>query len=138
MKVIGFDGKHRNWALHSFTGKKNASALHVQVRKLLKELFPYDRIAEELTLPGSDKAKNGTLYADFFVPSQNLIVEAHGIQHYEFNSHFFKDEKEFQAAQRRDRIKEDWCELNDLLFVELAYKETEDEWRQKIISRITT
>lgn len=138
MIVIGFDGKQRNWPVHSFTSKANASNLHLQVRALLKDLFPYDTICEELTLPGSNKGSNNVLYGDFFIPRRKLLVEAHGEQHYKYNPHFFNSHKEFELARLRDKIKQEWCELNGILYVELSYKETEDEWRAKIIRSITT
>lgn len=139
MKVVGFDGVQRTWPIHNYKSKSNASSLHKAVRKFLKTMFPFDKISEELALLGSNKtSKNGLLYGDFFVPSQLLLVEAHGEQHYTFNSHFYKTQKEFNDALARDKIKKEWCEINNFIYVDLSHKETEDEWRAKIISAITT
>lgn len=139
MKVTGFDGKVRSWAVHNFKARGNTSGLHANVRKLLKKLFPYDTICEELTLPGSNKnEKNGLLFADFFVPTKKMIVEAHGEQHYKYNSHFFKTKQEFFEAKTRDSNKKEWCEMNDIVYVELSHKDSESDWEAEIVRRLTT
>ena len=90
---IGFDGVERHWKLNKCTvlgdDTRPRSNLHLTARKLLKELFPYDTILEEVPLPGSNKpSRPSKLFADFFVPAYNLIVEVHGRQHFEFVSFF--------------------------------------------------
>jgi hypothetical protein len=111
MIVKGLDGKEYKWSTYKYhSGNDNkTSKLHKQCREVLKDVFPLDRILEEVYLPGT-----GTLYADFYIPSKNLIIEVHGIQHYEYNTFFFKTKMEFYRAQGRDRKKIEWCNLNDI------------------------
>jgi len=98
----------------------------------LKEIFPYDRILEEVTLPGTKTgSRRSLLYADLYVPNRSLIVEVHGEQHFKFNSFFHKDKMAFFKAQARDKDKRAWCDLNDMTLIELNYNESEDEWRTK-------
>lgn len=134
MNINGLDGRTYNWnpsASQADTDKR--SSLHVKARELLKELFPHDRILEELSLPGSKtEYRRSTLRADFFIPNRNLIIEVHGEQHHKFNPFFFKNKLAFYKAKARDKDKIEWCELNSMRLIEFNYNEDIDEWRRKI------
>jgi hypothetical protein len=131
MKVIGLDGKEYKWNPKSGGGKR--SKLHQKAKELLYKQFPYDRILEEVSLPGSKHSPNGKiLRADFFIPNRNLIVEVHGQQHFKFNKFHFKDKLSFFRAQARDRDKSEWCKANEIRMVEFYYNETEEQWKNKI------
>ncbi len=137
MLVIGFDNKEYNWkprgADFSDTSKSN---LHLKIRQLLREVYPFDIIMEEVALPGSNRFTNKKeLTADFFLPNRSLVVEAHGEQHYLYNSFFFKNKFEFAKAQRRDSDKKEWCKMNSVALIELKYSDSIDVWRQQIESR---
>jgi hypothetical protein len=133
MKVVGFDGRE-----YSFTPSNKQSAatkrskLHDEVYAFLREIYPFSNILQEVSLPGSSSGRTRYLVADFFLPAEELIVEAHGEQHYKFNSHFYDSKKDFLLAKTRDKKKREWCENNQIRHVELAYNETEEEWRNKI------
>jgi very-short-patch-repair endonuclease len=136
MKIIGLDEREHKWnpshAQASFNDS-NKSKLHLRAREIIKEIYPNDRVLEEVTLPGSrTQSRNSLLYADFFIPNRNMIVEAHGEQHMKYNSHFYKDKMQFIRAKARDRDKKEWCNLNDITLVELFFDEDEDDWRRKI------
>ena len=137
MKAIGFDGRERPWTLFKHEGKNRPhSHLHITIRKLLKKLFPRHKILEEIALPGSfTSTRKSTLYTDFFIPSDRLVIEAHGKQHYEFVSFYYKTKLDFQKAKARDRDKIAWCQLNDIDIVILKYSETENEWTNRILNR---
>lgn len=130
MIVFGLDGKEHKWNPKSGGGKR--SKLHTKAKQLLDELFPHDRVLEEVSLPGTRTGKNSILRADLFVPNRNLIVEVHGQQHFKFNKFHFKDKLSFFRAQARDRKKSEWCEVNEIRFIEFNYNEDIDEWRRKI------
>lgn len=137
MKIIGLDGKEYNWNPSSSQAKASKkSSLHVKARILLKEVFPYDRILEEVTLVGTSggihRARRGVLRADFFIPNRNLIIEVHGEQHFKFNGFFFKDKLSFYRAKARDKDKKEWCRINEIKIIEFNYDEEVDEWRTKI------
>ena len=141
MKVKGFDGREHHWRLNKYavSGEdiRPRSNLHVSARKLLKSLFPYDTILEEVVLPGSNKpSRPSKLYADFFIPAYNLVVEVHGRQHFEFVSFFHKNKAEFLKSKIRDKDKQRWCELNSIEFVSLIFSEGEDEWRETILEKL--
>lgn len=129
MKITGIDGKYYSWhpslsTLHP----KEGSRYHILATKLLKELFPFDNIYEEVILPGSGNSRN--LIADFVIPAKKIVVEVQGEQHYQ-KTFFHKTKLEFQQAQLRDTAKARWCQLNGLTLITLPYMETIDEWKSR-------
>ncbi len=42
---------------------------------------------------------------DFYLPVQNIIIEFHGQQHYQYTSYFYRSQTDFKAACERDRKK---------------------------------
>jgi len=134
MKLLGLDGREYSLNARKYMVDGNQtrprSSLHLEARTLLKEMFPGDIILEEITLPGCKP----TLYADFFIPLQKLIVEVQGEQHYKQNSFFHKTDDAFLKAKKRDVLKKRWCEVNDLIIIELPY-DKKSEWRDRIDKR---
>jgi len=134
MKLLGLDGKTYSLNLSQYQGSLNStnkSQYHLKARELIRELYPRNPIYEEILLPGGRSA-GSMLYADFFIPTQMMLVEVHGEQHYSDNTFFYKTKLDFILAQQRDRKKAEWCEMNSYKYVELSYKETIDEWREKL------
>lgn len=134
MRVLGLDGKEYPWTI-STQKRKGCSEGHLKARILLQELFPLDVVFEEVTLPGSKTAKNGLLFADFYIRSRDLIVEVQGQQHTEHIAFFHETKAQFFESMVRDRVKREWCELNGITLIELPVSETVDEWRSRIESR---
>ena len=133
MIIKGLDGREYSWnpsANQAQTTKK--SNLHLEAKKLLDNLFPYDRILEEVSLVGSKTdRRRSILRADFFIPNRNLIVEVNGEQHYKFNNFFYKNKMAFYKAKARDAEKREWCELNSIRLIEFNFNESTDDWRRK-------
>jgi very-short-patch-repair endonuclease len=75
--------------------------MHIVVRELLKELYPGFRVEEEKRIDTG----SGDLPIDLTVPQMMLCVECHGVQHFEFNTHFHKVPEDFTAQKQRDREK---------------------------------
>ena len=138
MKVTGFDGREHALTFKRFRGnsrRDNKSSHHIRARELLSELFPYQRIYEEVTLPGSKTISTGLLYADFLIPNKYIIVEVHGKQHYEYCPHFHKTKADFMKSRKRDKKKIEWCELNDFTIIVLPYNK-EEQWKNLIIGSL--
>lgn len=129
MKIIGLDGKKHNWiyAGNACEEELNRSNLHIRARKLLKSMFPLDRIMEEVHLPGSYG-----LRLDFFLPTRMMAVEVHGEQHYKYIPFFYSTKMEFIQAKKRDANKVEWCSVNNIRIVELPYNESDEQWTSKI------
>lgn len=134
MRIIGLDGREYGWSPARKQGKgKKASALHNKARRILNEVFPFDRILEEVSLPGTkSQTRNTTLFADFYIPNRSLITEVHGSQHFEYTSFFHEDRLAFYKAKARDRDKKAWCEINHITLIEFLFSESEEEWREKL------
>lgn len=133
MKVKGLDNKEYKWSYSSANTKK--SNLHDLAKQILKEIFPYDVIYEDITLPGSKtNIRKTLLYADFFVPHRNLIVEVNGEQHSKHIGFFHQSKYDYLKAKARDRDKINWCELNGITLVVLEFNE-KDEWKKQLMER---
>jgi hypothetical protein len=134
LKVIGFDNRFYNLELKN--KDINGSAGHAFAKILLKKLFPNDNIYEEVTLRGSKKAlKDHDLRSDFIIPAHKIIIEVHGEQHYKYVPHYHNDKKDFIESIKRDNRKKEWCQLNNIKYIELQTGK-EDEWERRIIDSI--
>lgn len=133
MKYKGLDGKEYTLDKKKYSKQsKNCSALHKEARKIIKSVYPSFLLLEEVRLKGTKtSAKTGDLFADFFLYSIQVMIEVHGIQHYEYNPHFYKTKADFYRAIGRDMKKREFCEINDIVLIELKYNE-QDNWREQI------
>ncbi len=133
MLVKGFDNKEYKLKL-STKQRTNCSKGHIRARILLKKIFPNDIVYEEVTLLGSKRANKNILYCDFLIPSHDILVEVHGKQHYEIG--YFHDSKlSFIKAKSNDLRKIEWCELNNISYIELPDGESDAEWELRIFNR---
>ena len=136
MRIKGFDGKLYSWnpeATQAIAQDEYQSSFHKKAKELLDNIFPYDRILEEVSLPGSKTDRRKTiLRADLFIPNRDLMVEVHGEQHYKFNTFFYKNKLSFYKAKIRDVDKAEWCVINNIRLVIFNYNEDIDEWRRKV------
>lgn len=66
-----------------------------------------------------DKAK---LRFDFYLPDYNCCIEYNGKQHYEAID-YFGGEESFLAQQNRDKIKEKYCQDNNIKLIVIPYKD---------------
>ena len=64
----------------------------------------------------------GIHYFDFYIPKYNLIIEYHGIQHYEFNTFFHKTYDNFLFRKQKDAIKQEQALARGLNFVIIGYQ----------------
>lgn len=134
MIVLDLNGNEIKWNFSKYFSRKlreGKSSGHMLTRSILMELFPNSALYEEVTLPTSPAT-----YADFFIPDSRLFVEVNGKQHYEYNPFFYKDKLEFYKSQSRDRMKKEWCRINNFTIIELPYNETES-WKQTIANSIS-
>ena len=61
---------------------------------------------------------------NFYLPPYNTVIEVMGRQHYEVIE-YFGGEEQFQYRKRHDKIKKDYCMLNDINFIEISYLDYE-------------
>lgn len=51
---------------------------------------------------------------DFYIPSENLLIEYNGRQHYEFVTRFYKSLMDFREDLERDILKKKYSELHHI------------------------
>ena len=136
MKIRNLDGDIHNWNLSGHVVRANdsrpRSKLHLLARDILVDIFPTVQILEEVAVPITRREK---LFFDFYINTIKMVVEVHGEQHYKFNPLFHTCAQDFANQKQRDFKKREWCEYNNITYVELPYKEREEEWRERIIQR---
>jgi hypothetical protein len=132
MNIKDLDGTNHNWHLtgnmaHGKTDHR--SALHLAARSLITNNFPTLQILEEVPIP---LKKSETLFLDFYLPLKKLCFEVHGEQHYKFVPFYHSNLLNFLKSQKRDREKQEWCELNGIKYIVLAFDEEQDIWNERI------
>jgi hypothetical protein len=121
------------WSLTGYVAKgkiHNKSSYHLQARDLLSSLHPTLQILEEVTIP---IRKGQIAYLDFYLPLLKLCVEVHGEQHYKFVPYYHGNMMGFLKSQKKDKEKQEWCELNNIKYIELPYDANTEEWKAKLI-----
>jgi len=132
MQVKTLDGNLQNWQLtghYAHAKLENKSNLHMSARSLLKKQFPTLQTLEEVPIP---VRRSEVLYLDFYLPMLKLAVEVHGEQHFKFVAFYHNNQLGFIKAQKRDREKQEWCEINNIQYVALPFDENEEEWLKRI------
>lgn len=137
MKVVGLNGKPYNLNLNDYLVAKNderkRSIPHIRARELLQDSFKGYAIYEEVKLPGSrDPSKKSVLFLDFFIPNVKVGVEVHGIQHYVYSPFFHKTVAGFYESIYRDKIKKEWCDINNIELIILDSRDHIDTWREQL------
>ncbi len=89
------------------------SLLAKSVLQSLKKTFPNTRINSEYYVNYTGQK----LFFDFYLPNLSIVVEVQGAQHTEFNPHFHGTAENFKASRKRDRLKGEWCDINDMTLV---------------------
>lgn len=109
------------------------SKLSDNVLVLLKEAFPFVKIVEEHYVI----YKGQKLFVDFYLPSYLIAIEVHGRQHDKFVPHFHGDAAGWSSHRKRDRLKEEWADVNDITYVvirESDMPKTKDDLLERIRS----
>lgn len=133
MLIKDLDGNNHNWLLTGNMAKgkiANKSSYHLNARNLITQSYPTLQILEEVPI---QLRKNEVLYLDFYLPLKKICFEVHGEQHYKFIPFYHSNMLNFLKAQKRDREKQEWCELNGIKYISLAY-DKQDEWGDSIVN----
>jgi hypothetical protein len=80
---------------------------------------PFKRIFEEHYV----LYKKQKLYFDFFVRECSLLVECQGQQHFNYVKHFHGDRAGFLGQKKRDNLKIEYIQENDLYLIYINYNE---------------
>jgi len=113
-------------------GRGKRSSYHKRARGLLGRMYKGYTVLEEMKIQG---AHTSTLFLDFFIPTLSIAVEVHGEQHYKFIPHFHRNRVGYRDSLKRDRLKREWCELNELDLVTLKFSDDTKHWRKQLEER---
>ena len=131
MQVKDLDGNTYNWQLIgniAHGAVLNKSSLHLEARSMIHEHFPTLQVLEEVPV---NVRKTELLYLDFYLPLIKKCIEVHGEQHYKFSRFFHNTPLGFIKHKKRDQDKKEWCELNNITYIELPF-DKKDEWIKRI------
>jgi len=95
------------------------SLLAKSVKATLAKAFPSTRINDEYYVNYNGQR----LFFDFHLVSLSIVVEVQGVQHTEFSPHFHGTAENFKAQKKRDRLKKEWCDINDMTLVCINHTE---------------
>ena len=73
--------------------------------------------------------KSNKAIIDFliFINGRQYIIEYHGLQHYEFTEYFHKTQENFDLQLRRDLLVKQYCEDNNIEYIEISYTRSVDK-----------
>lgn len=71
---------------------------------------------------------------DFYIPSKNMLIEVHGIQHYKLNRMFHKSFENFQDRVIVDNIKLNWAKFNGYTYIALPYDSVDENMINRILN----
>ncbi len=127
MKIIGLDGKSYPFPLkEADIVDESRSSGHKKALDFAHTFFPFDKIFQEVSLPGS-----GGLTADILIMLRRVIFEINGKQHYQHIPYFHRTLADFQKAKQRDLDKIRWANLNGFYLVELDDRDHSD-WEIRV------
>ena len=91
---------------------------------MLSDIFGADCVESERTYDWLRNPETGhLLYVDFVVERQKLCFEYDGAQHFIPTRFFYEDGRAFEAAKRRDEIKQVLLEKRGYKLIHITYKE---------------
>lgn len=118
------------------TTQRIKSKMFRLVRGYIKELFPGWVFTEGCWI----KFEGRDLELDIFItgPLVKMIIEVDGRQHYEYVERFHGNRFEFEDQQYRDKLKEEYADINELKFLRIKenLKMTKQEFKQLVFKAI--
>lgn len=72
------------------------------------------------------------LRCDAYFTELNLVVEYNGRQHYEHVEYLHRKKGEFELCKKRDQIKKDFCEQNNINLLIIKYDDSEEDVLRKV------
>ena len=97
-----------------FCNTSKGEELIIGILKSENIKYQYPKIFKEL------KGIRNSLHYDFYIPSQNVLIEYQGGQHYK-SVQYFGGEKQFKVQQKHDQLKRDYARKNGYNLIEVPY-----------------
>ena len=96
---------------------------------LISDLLGGASYEMEVTWDWLRNTSHANMYLDIYFPKYKLGVEFQGQQHYKFPNFFHKTKAEFNAAKKRDKLKEELLKQNDIKYIQWRYNESFNDVR---------
>lgn len=131
MKYEGLDGRSYSLNLGKYTldlDDRSRSDLFCEAVTVVKSVYPSDPLCAELYFEGAPTK----LYVDLYLPVRKIAIEVQGEQHFKYVRHMHKDKLNFLMAKRRDVMKRELLELNDIVLLYFNYNER-SLWKKILI-----
>lgn len=90
-----------------------ASKIATDVFNGLTNVFPNEIITPEYYI----RYKGNRLFFDYYIRGLGVLIECQGEQHYKFVKHFHGTVDNFRRAKKRDNLKIEFAEENNLTLV---------------------
>ena len=117
MKFYTLSGTVQNVNVSDYLINWNKNSLSIfqkDVKTFLKRYWKNQIILEEMPVPGS------RMRVDFVNLTLRIAIEVNGAQHVSFNKHMHGgDSDKYREQIARDLKKMQWCQKNNLKFVEI-------------------
>jgi hypothetical protein len=97
---------------------KSRSKIQKKVKIFLKEFWEGQVIFEEFPVAGT------RMSLDFYNANKKIAIEVQGAQHTKYVPFFHQRRSNFASQVRRDDDKRKFCELNNIILVEIYPKDT--------------
>jgi hypothetical protein len=106
----------------------NSSLGETKTRLLLKRKFGLKDTDMKKNKKYPDLRDISLLSYDIYLILYNILIEYHGIQHYEYNSFFHRTYANFEKQQKHDKMKEDYAKKKGIKLIIIPYTiETPEE-----------
>lgn len=127
MKFLDISGRLQTFELDRKyklkTKEKCRSHRQYKIGKLLSKVYGENNVFEDYPLPGC-----GNVSWDFWVPHQQIAIEFHGEQHFEYIKFFHESKAGFANQQQSDKKKQKIADMNSVSLIVISNKDfiTED------------
>ena len=118
-KLQGYRLKKRNTG--SRYTQANFHKTETNLVKLIEHLYGKSKVCTSFHPKWALSPKNVLYEYDIYVPSENLLIEYNGRQHYEFVPFFHKTTVRFKRQQQRDKLKSQLAESHGYRLVTFKY-----------------
>ncbi len=120
-KLQGFRLKKRNTG--SRYTQANFHKAETNLVKLIEHIYGKSKVYTSYHPKWALSPKNVLYEYDIYVPSENLLIEYNGRQHYEFVPFFHKTMVRFKRQQQRDKLKSQLAETHGCRLVTFKHDE---------------
>jgi hypothetical protein len=128
-KIIIICSKHGEFLMRPQSHAKGVNCPQCNVSKGEDEIEKYliknniEYINQHTFFDCINPKTNKKLPFDFYLPKYNISIEYQGEQHYKKTGYFENRAGGLEGLQYRDNIKKEYCQNNDIRFIEISYKD---------------